>query len=814
MKRSLSPASIASFLQSDRWFAARVGMLLAACAMLATASLAHAGGVMPQQDWERTEVRQSCDEYNPLRNPYFGDLHVHTAYSADAVLIRTRNGPRDAYAFARGATVGLPPYDASDLPTRTATIDRPLDFTAVTDHAEGFGEAQICLHPGYPGYDDQICADLRNTFDNDFVPAPLPPQAFYNFFNPLNVEDPDRFALCGAGGADCAAEAAVVWQDTLAAAEEHYDRTSACEFTTFAAYEWSSNLDGNNLHRNVIFRNAEVPPLPITYYEEWTPEGLWEALRTQCLDEDGNCDVLAIPHNSNLARDMMFPRNMTDGSSMTAEYAATRKAMEPLVEIIQNKGDAECRQGVGGATDEECGFEKLSRSTLFGTSNWNQNFEDRAYVRFALKDGMIKQKTLGSNPFQLGFIGGTDTHNGTPGLVDESDYPASGHMGITESEPRFILNHNPPGKIEGSGGGLSVLWAEENSRDALFAAMRRRETYATSGTRPIVRVFAGRFAETLCDDPDFVAEGYDKGVPMGGEIGPMLGKSDMRIAVLAQKDPGLPGDPGTPLQRIQIIKGWHGKDGIKEKVYDVAGDAANGAGVDLDTCEPTGTGFDTLCTVWSDPDFDASERAFYYVRVLENPTCRWSTHLCNSLGVDCSAPESVPADYVMCCDEHTPLTLQERALTSPIWYQPELVTLSKGQVRFGEEPGTDRLSLKLFFAKAPSSLDPQAHDLTITLRDEAGVFTATIPAGTMEVKKPGSKYQYKDPTGAIAGITSLSVKIAGNGSAQIGLKTGDIDLAGLEPSAQTLAIDVTSGSYSATDRHEWLQAGTALSFKL
>ncbi|HYC54115.1 MAG TPA: DUF3604 domain-containing protein [Candidatus Binatia bacterium] len=788
---------------------------LTAMAILLAAGVALAGGPpAPQQDWSRTEVREDCDEYNALRNPYFGDLHVHTAYSADAVLIRTRNLPSEAYSFAKGMTVGLPPYDANDVPTRTATIDRTLDFTAVTDHAEGFGEAQICLQPGYPGYDDSICAALRDTFDNQFVPAPVPPDAFLNFFIPLNFPEPERFELCGTGGADCATEAAVVWQDTLDAAEEHYDRTSACEFTTFPAYEWSSNLDSNNLHRNVIFRNAEVPALPITYYEEWTPEGLWEQLKTQCLDADGACDVLAIPHNSNLARDMMFPRDMTDGSDMTEDYVQTRNFMEPLVEIMQNKGDAECRLNLGGAVDELCTFEKSSRETLFGPSNWNQAFDERAYVRYALKSGMAVQRRLGTNPFQLGFVGGTDTHNGTPGLVDETDYISTGHMGITESEPRFMLNHNPPGKIEGNPGGLTVLWAEENSRDALFSAMRRRETYATSGTRPIVRAFAGRFPTTLCDDPDFVAEGYDKGVPMGAEIGSMLGKSEMRIAVLAQKDPGLPGDPGTPLQRIQIIKGWLDKTELREQVYEVAGNPANGAGVDLDTCERTGTGFDTLCTVWTDPNFDPTERAFYYARVVENPSCRWSTYLCNSLGVDCSDPENVPEDYVMCCDENTQKTIQERALTSPIWYQPELVSLSKGQIKFGPEAATDRLAMKLFFGKAPSDLDPEEHDLVITVRDEAGFFTATIPAGTMEVKKPGAKYSYKDPAGAIAGITSLNVKIAGNGSALIALKTGNIDLADVDPAAQTLAVDVSIGAYSATARHEWAVAGTGLAFKL
>jgi hypothetical protein len=221
--------------------------------------------------------------------------------------------------------------------------------------------------------------------------------------------------------------------------------------------------------------------------------------------------------------------------------------------------------------------------------------------------------------------------------------------------------------MEANPGGLTVVWAEENSRDAIFAALRRRETYATSGTRPIVRLFAGNLGKLACGDGDFLAEGYERGVPMGGELGAVRGGRSPRFAVLAMKDPGGGGEPSQPLERVEIVKGWLDAAGqTHERVFLVAGSAGNGAGVDLATCMPHGNGADTLCTVWNDPKFDPGQRAFYYARVLENPVCRWSTRLCNAQGIDCTAPSSVPSDFALRCDPQFPKTIQERAWTSPI----------------------------------------------------------------------------------------------------------------------------------------------------
>jgi hypothetical protein len=834
-------------------------------------SMAVADPPPPVQDWTRTETRADCTNYNPLRQPFFGETHIHTKYSADAVLARTRNDPYDAYRFAKGGPsgiVGLPPFDAMDVPLRTAQIDRPLDFTAVTDHSEGFGEARICLNAGYSGYNAQLCQDLRDTFDNNFQPTNPLPTAFQQFFFALILEEPARFPnICGPGPgyADCVAEAGLVWQDTQDAAEAHYDRTSACTFTTFNAYEWSGQPNGNNLHRNIIFRNDEVPALPISYYEKPLSHDMRLELKSQCIDAPGNCDVLAIPHNSNMAQDKMFDIRDDGGGAMTAPYAALRAELERIMEITQVKGDSECRDGVIGTTDELCRFENNTTPNIIAPKQVNDAlFSPFAYARGGLRRGLRLEQTTGINPFALGFVGSTDSHNGTAGAVSEVDYGRIGQTGIADSSPAFILaDATTPSKVELNPGGLAVVWAEENSRDAIFAAMRRRETYSTSGTRPIVRVFGGHPPLDLCDNPelDFVEDGYDTGVPMGGDMGPDLGKKSPRIAIFAQKDPG---GLATPLQRAQVIKGWIDSEGLThEVVYDVAGDPDNGAGVDLDTCAETGTGFDTLCTVWSDPDFKATEKAFYYVRIVENPTCRWHKRLCNNLktcstvltsctedltrtcttdaeceaadpgqgstctnpypaicvndddceilgagtcgatpAVDCDNPGSVPPAAAECCDQAgNSWTIQERAVASPIYYHPDRAGLNKGKIGF-KEPSLDKLQLEVLIPDAPAALDPATTDLTLTLRDEATVWTATIPAGTMEVKKPGASYSYKDKTGAIAGITGLSVKIS-KGSAKIKLKTAGLDLSGLTRESQTLWVDFVSGAFSATMDRRW-----------
>ena len=782
---------------------------IAACLFLAAAAQAQPG------PWARTETRQPCAAFDRFRQPFFGDTHVHTNYSSDAVFVGTREDPRGAYRFATGQAIGLPPYDAMGQPTRTAQLRRPLDFTAVTDHAEQFGEIVICLTPGLPGYDSAECIAARTQLATPPPPLPslLPPAAVIGFLLNYGVlNPPQRFAWCEPDGSNCLEQASLIWQDTQAAAEEFYDRTDACTFTTFVGYEWSGQPFGNNLHRNVIFRNAVAPAMPTSFMEEPTPQGLWAALEAQCLDGLPGCDVLAIPHNPNVSGGLMFLPANPDGSPLTAEDAAVRAAMEPLVEMNQHKGDSECRPGVQ-STDEVCGFEKNNRLQLFNpVSDPNQTFPTLNYVRNALREGLVQEQLLGVNPFRFGLLGSTDTHNSTPGATEERDFGDFGHLGLRDhASPAYMVQRVTPAGIEGSAGGLAVVWAEENSRDALFAAMRRREVYGTSGSRPILRFFGGRADDLRCGDPDFVATAYRGAVPMGGEIGPVRGRRSPRFAVLAFRDPGTPTLDGTPLQRVQIVKGWVDAGGQShEAVFDVAGDADNGAGVDTDTCTPTGPGNDSLCAVWTDPEFDPSQRAFYYARVLENPTCRWSTIHCNAQGIDCSVPASVPAAWAECCNPAVPKTIQERAWSSPIWYRPEHVARVHGRLRFGD-PGQDVLDIKVRLGAMPAGFAPATDPLTITLRDDDDIYSVTVPPGTLQETSP-QRFIFRDKTGAVGGLRSLRLQQTGSG-AVLRLRTVPLPLDAADRSEHFVEIEVQAGDTRIATTPLWRLKGGDLFIK-
>ena len=383
-----------------------------------------------------------------------------------------------------------------------------------------------------------------------------------------------------------------------------------------------------------------------------------------------------------------------------AAQAEDRLFFEPLVELVQHKAASECRfdrllqRGVA-TEDELCDFEQAPSDnlamlgTVFGEMRTDvgqpvslDEFGRRNMVRNVLKDGLALEQSSGINPFKLGFIGSTDTHSATPGGAEENNY--TGHLGRRDAGYRNLQDHffdNP--------GGLAVVWAEENSRDSVFEGMRRRETYATSGTRPIVRFFAGESLESdACSDPDMIEAAYRSGVPMGGELSAPANSPGFLVS--ASKDSGSPGHPGTDLQRLQIVKGWLDNEGnTHERVFDVAGSSDTGAWVNEESCAVTGSGFERLCTVWRDPDYSQDQAAFYYVRVLENPSCRWSTHQCMAAGVNpfsdqCADQASRMTEQVdgaigdvfgRCCldpqDEsfYSPV-IQERAWTSPIWLNP------------------------------------------------------------------------------------------------------------------------------------------------
>lgn len=568
-----------------------------------------------------------------------------------------------------------------------------------------------------------------------------------------------RTPLCESNPAECAIAEMAVWDEMQAAARDEYDTTSGCSFTTFIGYENTSTPSSTNWHRNVIFRNDRVvrrpitaidmailpnpspligglngngiaptyigdfvPPFdpdvypvpPGTFVTHPLPQRLWNRLQRECLDGQNitagygtRCDVITIPHNTNLGGAIgLVPALFFD--PFNSADAALRAKFEPLVEIYQDKGASECRwdprTNSGTQTrDEFCNFEILDSASLTSASGVGggdegskltpDDFDNRAYVRNIWKDGMAiaDQKYDGINPFKMGVVAASDSHTGVMGWHPENeDWP--GHLGIDDVFPTAR-----PSTIQNSSGGHSVVWAEENSRDAIFEALKRKETYGTSGTRPVVRFFGGwDFPHNMCRT-DFVEKGYKDGVPMGGDLPTRPDGAKPRFVVAAWMDDFI----GTPLEQIQIIKGWVGKDGkTKERVYRLAGDPGNPnhpeRGVDPNSCDAKPGGFEQLCETWQDPHFRPDQRAFYYVRVLEKPVCRYSTRWCRDrigvdpldskscqIALDAMASSANPllkqrADHgAACCSNQESFpyvqpVIQERAWTSPIWYTPEL----------------------------------------------------------------------------------------------------------------------------------------------
>jgi len=787
-----------------RWWLVLLGVLVAARPSLPA-------GPAP---WQRTESRQPCTAFDPLRAPFFGDLHVHTGFSHDAYLWATSVTPADAYAFARGGEILVP--DSTGASTRPVRLERPLDFVAVTEHAEFLGEVRLCTTPGSAVYDESACQGLRTIGDQATEDG-----EFLYWGGPLGIPGataPHDF--CDLPGVDCAAAGVSVWQEVQAAAEEAYDRTSACGFSTFIGYENTASPLGNHLHRNVIFRNEHVPAAPASYLQTQdggSAQALWSALERDCVDAGSGCEALTIPHNSNLSGGMRWP------DPIDAADARRRQLREPLVEIFQHKGGSECRfdrlAGLGAFTaDESCTFEQDPRAKQGPFQRPPvTDYPRRNMVRNALKDGLLFEQQLDVNPFRLGFVGSTDTHDGTPGNTEEK-VEWAGHQGYSDADAldRLGVEQFDAHRIRFNPGGLAVVWAEENSRDALFAGLARRETYATSGTRPIVRFFAGGLRGVKCGASDYLERAYEGGTPMGGEIGAVRGGRSPRFTVWAAKDPGSATRSGTDLQRVEIVKGWVDADGAThEEVFDVAG-GDTGATVDQTTCTPVGTGAHELCANWTDPDFDVTQHAFYYVRVLENPTCRWSTLVCKAEGVDPFAPDCAAQAAAQggaladCClgegnDAFLSPVIQERAWSSPIWYRPEAIAAVRGGVRFGRTAGRDVLKLAVRLRRVPAALDPTRSDITLRVADDDDIFAVTIPAGTLEARRPGH-FTYRDPTGALAGLASAKLRIRRNGRAVLKIATDRRDLGHADRTDHVVTVTLVADTYEAVQARRWRSA--------
>ncbi len=589
--------------------------------------------------------------------------------------------PDDAYRYATGEPIALPPLDGRGQGTRTVSLERPLDFAAVTDHAEFLAEVTICTTPGSVAYDSKGCRIYRGE-ETSWAAWLFGIHGVGSRILGLLALSGRSEEICGPDLERCRLAAAAVWGETQDAAERWYDRTSACRFTTFPAWEYSASPRQSKVHRNVILRNEIVPELPISWIDEPSAEGLWRKLHERCLDTDTGCDALAIPHNMNLSNGRAFEIWYRDRPPAAQQAAARLRAgLEPVAEMTQIKGDSECRNGlwgVAGAADEFCDYEKIRTTdqpddcegeTGSGAMRGDGCISRVDFVRYALVEGLREESRIGVNPFQIGFIGSTDTHNATPGAVSEDEY--AGSRGARVATPLQRLRYDGESaamrnEILRNPGGLAGVWAEENSRDAIFEALRRRETFATSGPRIRPRFFAGwNLPADACDQPDLVRRAYDVGVPMGGELGENSAPSSgsPTFVVTALSDPGTSTQPGGLLQRLQIVKGWVGADGrFHQSVHDVAGTAHNGAAVDLRTCAPEGPGYRSLCGSWRDPDFDPTQPAVYYARVLENPSCRWSWRQCIEL------PESDRPNG--CRLPWLAKTIQERAWTSPIWFTP------------------------------------------------------------------------------------------------------------------------------------------------
>ncbi len=637
---------------------------LAACAALTSAMLfPSAGSAQDAGEFDKTKAEKvfpSKPPYSPYAGrdyptrPLFGDTHLHTSFSMDAGAAGARLTPSDAYRFARGEEI----MASSGQPVK---LSRPLDFLVVSDHSDGFG-----FFPLLMSGDPELLGTEQGRRWYDQIKGGEGAKAAFDIIQSFSTNNlPKGFPLPGTAAYRSA------WEEVIKAAEANNEPG---KFTAFIGFEWTSNTNGNNQHRNVIFRGDGTQAIRVEPYTTLAPQGsdnpadLWKWMAVA--EEKTGSPVLAIAHNGNLSNGSMFPMIEAYGKKIDRNYVETRARWERLYEVTQMKGDGETHPFLS-PTDEFASFERWDKANLAVIEKHTDAMFEGEYARAALKNGLLLQGKLGANPYKFGLIGSTDAHTGLTAAEEENFFGKTtvGEPGPERLTGTFMANPKISVTIkdwEVSASGYAAVWAKENTRAAIFDAMQRRETYATTGPRMMVRFFGGwdfQPADAVNRMPASI--GYAKGVPMGGDLNSAPKGRSPTFLVAALKDP-----IGANLDRLQVIKGWVDRAGkTQERIYDVAvsggrqidadGRCKTPVGDTVDVANATWTntiGAPELITVWKDPDFDPALRAFYYVRVLEIPTPRWTAYDAKRFGT-----QPLPG---------TTMKLQERAYTSPIWYAP------------------------------------------------------------------------------------------------------------------------------------------------
>jgi len=596
----------------------------------------------------------------------WGDLHIHTALSADAYPDGTRTYPTDVYNFAKGAEIPIPTPEGREQ--RTLRLDRPLDFASVTDHAETYGEGYICRTEGaFSGYESKSCQKFRAGGESGVAELMRMNSEVFPKRKPT---------VCAEDMSDCAEAEKIVWARTIKAAEDAYDRSSDCEFTSFVGYEYTRAPNAQHMHRNTIFRNADVPERPFHHVSHPLTHQLLKAFEQDCRVGLENCDVISIPHNSNISGGNAFNPNDIAGFSLETQraYRVHRNAYDRLAEIVQHKGASECindTTDILGDIDELCDVEQLrafgnrvmkAETTKMAMSVGFSNSEECSdqhldtkdniykgfclssndYVRGAMLEGMKVEQTGQANPFEFGFIGSTDTHISASGHVEEDGW--EGHIAYeADLEGRLgkasLGRHN---RLVSNPGGLAGVYAVENSRDAIFHSMKRREAFATSGPRIEPRLFAGNFEDNICEQENWLELAYSQGTPMGSKLPAQ--SEPFKLLVQATADPN-----SKPINRLQVVKGWLGPEGHKHaKVIDLM---------------KVRTSRD-VCAVFQDLDYDPALPTYYYMRAAELERPRWSAAQCAAVPDD-QRPEG--------CTNDQPEMIREMAWSSPIWFTPGLM---------------------------------------------------------------------------------------------------------------------------------------------